>query len=77
MLECPGLRASVFCVARLWASSESGAAFLHDGVSAPCPVGLPVLERWLWWRPGGQQHSAKDLVVIAFGGDGGGVGGGL
>ena len=48
------LRASVFCVARLWASSVSGAAFLHDGVSAPCLVGLPVLERWQWWqRPAG------------------------
>ena len=49
------LWASGFCVARLWASpSESGAAFLHDGVSAPCLVGLPVLERWQWWwRPAG------------------------
>ena len=49
-LECPGLQASVFCVARLWASSESGAAFLHDGVLEPCLVGLPVLERWQWRR---------------------------
>ncbi len=42
---------SGFCAARLWSSpSESGAAFLHDGVLAPCPVGLSVLVRWQWWR---------------------------
>ena len=51
---------------------------VHDGVLAPCPVGLPVLVRWQSWRRLAlSEHSAKDLGVIAFGGGGGGVGGGL
>ena len=51
-----------------------GVAFLHDGVSAPCPVGLPVLERWQFFLKAGfllsyksdQKFQAKLSVSTMF-----------
>ncbi len=73
--------ASEFCGAGLWDSpSGSGAAFLLVGVSAPCPVGLPVPVRWRWWLRPAAQRGGPGGYCIAFGGGGGGgggIGGGL